>query len=201
MKILVRRQRPCRNSPGQKQICNAAAPFERRAGTLKPARPVLIPFQEPEDSIQDWFNVTGPFSLSTTRWALALQVEHTVTKKLVVLTTIALVTFGTAAPQAQARDGRNAVIAAGVIGGLAVGALLGAGASSASAAPAYGYAPANEGYASAPAYETRRVVRRYDGPDTYVDEYAPRRVYRTTRVVRTYDPPAAYEDDCPPERT
>jgi hypothetical protein len=126
-------------------------------------------------------------------------------KKLAVLTTVALISLGAAAaPQAQARDGRNAAIAAGVIGGLAAGALLGAAVSDASAAPAsvYGYAPVTEGYAvvPAPAYETTRVVRRYDVPDTYVEEYAPRRVYRTTRVVRTYDSPVAYGDDCPPER-
>jgi hypothetical protein len=75
-----------------------------------------------------------------------------------------------------------------VIGGLAAGALIGA-ATSAYAAPAYGYsyAPAY-GYGYAP---STRVVQSYGyAPEVYEEAYVPRRAYRTTRVVRSYEAPA-----------
>jgi hypothetical protein len=77
-----------------------------------------------------------------------------------------------------------------VIGGLAAGALIGAAASNAYAAPAYGY------YGPAPTpYRTTRVVRSYHyAPEVYEEVYVPPRAYRTTRVVRTYEsyPPVGY---------
>lgn len=97
-------------------------------------------------------------------------------KTIATLAAATLVMVGTlGAPQAQARDG--GAIAAGVIGGLAAGALLGAAVSNAQAEPAYGY---GYGYRQ-PAYEyapPRRVrtYEVYDGP-----------VYRSERVVRRYD--------------
>jgi len=83
------------------------------------------------------------------RWPSGRNVEHTVMRKLAVLSAVALVGLGSfSAPQAQARDGRNAgMIAAGVIGGLAAGALLGAGAN-ASAAPRGVTAYGGGGYGS-----------------------------------------------------
>ncbi|WP_204278046.1 hypothetical protein, partial [Escherichia coli] len=72
---------------------------------------------------------------------------------------------------AQARDG--GAIAAGVIGGLAAGALLGAAVSESRAAPAYGY-----GYDYVP--PPRPIYR--PAPVVRVEEYeAP--VYETRRVV------------------
>ena len=86
--------------------------------------------------------------------------------------------------QAQAFD-RGGAFAAGAIGGLAVGGLIGAAAANSYYGPGYGYgyAPAY-GYAYEPAYEpayvpTRRVVRR-----VVVDR--PVRVVRRAPVV-TYD--------------
>lgn len=91
----------------------------------------------------------------------------------------------------QARD-RGAAIAAGVIGGLAAGALVGAATSNAYAAPAYGYNYPAYGYEydepPPVVYRKRRVVRTYD-----YDEVP---VYRTRRVVRSYSyryAPAEYE--------
>ena len=122
-------------------------------------------------------------------------------KKLAVLSTVALIGIGSVAtaPDAEARPWRGhrgGAVAAGVIGGLAAGALIGAAASSAYAAPAYGYdygyapaygygygyAPVAYEYAPAPVYRTR-VVRRSYAPVAYGYDYAP--VYRTRRVVRT----------------
>ena len=119
-------------------------------------------------------------------------------KKFAVLASVALIGFGSlATTDAEARSRRSnaGAVAAGVVGGLAVGALIGA-ATNAYAAPtySYGYAPSGTYYAPAPAYRTTRVVRSYDyAPEVY-EEYVPARSYRTTRVVRTYDTyaPAAY---------
>ena len=113
-------------------------------------------------------------------------------KKIAVLSTVALIGLGSLhATQAEARDGRNArAVAAGVVGGLVAGALIGAATSNAYAAPAYGYAYApayGYDYAPAPAYRTTRVVRRHSYVPAYEYEYAPRRTYRTTRVVRSYE--------------
>ena len=104
-------------------------------------------------------------------------------KKLAVLSTAALLGLGamTASTPAEAWHWRHhhhgGAVAAGLIGGLAAGALIGAAASSAYAAPAYypayGYAPAYY-HAPAPVVVRRRVVRRV--------HYAP--VYRTRVVHR-----------------
>ncbi|HEV2603366.1 MAG TPA: hypothetical protein VGU24_06870 [Microvirga sp.] len=109
-------------------------------------------------------------------------------KKLAVLSAAALIGLGTVASttSAEAQSRRGAAVAAGVIGGLAAGALI-AGAANAYAAPrygygyGYGYAPApayGHGYAPAYGYGYAPVVQQVYVP--------PRRVYRTTRVVQTY---------------
>src|SRR4051794_39812230 len=97
-------------------------------------------------------------------------------KQLAVLSAVALIALGSVGmTQAEARDGRHGALAAGAIGGLAIGALVGSAASGAYAAPAPGYAPA---YAS-----------------TYSYDYAPAPVYRTERVVRSYAPVEEYEEE------
>lgn len=103
-------------------------------------------------------------------------------KTIATLAATALVMVGTlGAPQAQARGG--GAIAAGVIGGLAAGALLGAAISDAHAEPAYGYSygrPAPVyGYGYGDGYAPAPRVRAY-GYDAVP-------VYRTERVVRTYE--------------
>ena len=137
-------------------------------------------------------------------------------KRIAILSAAALIGVGSlAATDAEARYRRHhgGAVAAGVLGGLAASALIGAAASNAYAAPAYGYgyghgyayggyapevsygyaaptyddgyAPVDYGYAPAPVYHTTRVVRRAYAPVAY--DYAPRRVYRAPRVVRGYD--------------
>ena len=106
-------------------------------------------------------------------------------KKLAILSAAALIGLGgIASTGAEAGSRRNGgAIAAGVIGGLAAGALIGAATSNAYAAPAYGY-----GYGYAPA---TRVVQSYGyAPEVYEEAYVPRRAYRTTRVVQRYEAPA-----------
>jgi hypothetical protein len=108
-------------------------------------------------------------------------------KSLAVLSAAALLGIGTLASSAAEARGGGAV-AAGLIGGLAAGALLGAAMSQAQAAPAYGYAPPAYGYGpprayrpvrayeddAVPVYEHRRVVRRYEvGPPAYDFGYGP----------------------------
>lgn len=105
-------------------------------------------------------------------------------KKIAALTAAALIAAGAlGTTNAEARGG--GAIAAGLIGGLAAGALLGAAVSEAHQAPAYGYGYARPapvygyGYDPAPAYRPARVVRSYeyeDAPD-----------YRSERVVHAYD--------------
>ena len=76
-------------------------------------------------------------------------------KTFAVLSVAALMGFSALAPSAAEARGGGAV-AAGLIGGLAAGALLGAAVSEAHAAPAYGY--------GVPAYdELVFVARRDDG--------------------------------------
>lgn len=108
-------------------------------------------------------------------------------KKIATVTAAALVAVGAlGTPQAKARGGGGAV-AAGLIGGLAAGALLGAAVSEAHAAPAYGYgygrpAPAYGYEYDAPPpvrYRPALVVREYDYED------AP--VYRRPHPVRAYE--------------
>lgn len=97
--------------------------------------------------------------------------------KFVTLAATALVMVGTlGAPQAQARGG--GAVAAGVIGGLAAGALLGAAISDAHSAPAYGYGY-DDGY--------RRPVRSYGYAPVVEEQYVQAPVYRSRRVVQTYD--------------
>jgi hypothetical protein len=109
-------------------------------------------------------------------------------KKLAILSTAALIGVGSIAASttdAEARwrghRGGGGAVAAGVIGGLAAGALIGAAASNAYAYPSYGY-----GYGYAPAYGYAPVaygapVRAYSYEPAYGYDYAP--AYRT-RVVR-----------------
>lgn len=103
-------------------------------------------------------------------------------KTIALLSAAALIGAGTLASSgAEARGG--GAIAAGLIGGLAAGALIGA-ASQAHAAPAYGYGDREYGYAPAPVfyrpapayrayeydppvYEPQRVVIRDRGPVGY----------------------------------
>jgi hypothetical protein len=110
---------------------------------------------------------TMPASAKREGWAM---------KTFATLAATALVMAGTlGAPQAQARGG--GAVAAGVIGGLAAGALLGAAISDAHAAPAYGY---GYGYGRpVPAYGYAPVAHDYE-----VEEVP---VYRRERIVRTYD--------------
>ncbi|WP_246732931.1 hypothetical protein [Methylobacterium sp. BTF04] len=105
-------------------------------------------------------------------------------KTFAVLSAAALIGMGalTTSP-AEARGG--GALAAGLIGGLAAGALLGAVVSEAHAGPAYGYAQPDYGYApaphryvyEAPAYETRRISYERE-PVGYGYAPAPRRWHR-----------------------
>lgn len=110
-------------------------------------------------------------------------------KKLAVLSTTALIGFGSIAASTTDAEARwrghrgGGAVAAGVIGGLAAGALIGAAASNAYAYPSYGY-----GYEQVPAYGYgyapvgyRGAVRAYSYEPAYGYDYAP--AYRT-RVVR-----------------
>ena len=113
-------------------------------------------------------------------------------KTFVTLAVTALLGAGAlTSTAAQARNG--GAIAAGVIGGLAAGALLGAVVSEAHAAPnfddgygrpapVYGY-----GYEARPevTYRPARVVRSYGYDD--VPEYRPHRFVRTYEDVRSDD--------------
>jgi hypothetical protein len=113
-------------------------------------------------------------------------------KKLAILSTVALIGFGSvAATEAEAQNRRRGgAIAAGVIGGLAAGALIGA-ASNAYAAPAYSYGYSPYGYAPAYGYgyaPATRVVQSYGYAPAYQEVYVPRRTVRSTRVVRRAAP-------------
>lgn len=113
-------------------------------------------------------------------------------KKFAALALTAVVSAGALIPaDAEAQSRRGAAVAAGLIGGLAAGAIIGSAVSGAHAAPVYGYRSHGyvPGYRPAyvhdepdyvPRYRTRRIVREYDY------EYAPVRSYRVQRVVRTY---------------
>ena len=97
-------------------------------------------------------------------------------KRFALLSAAALIGAGTlASSTAEARGG--GAVAAGIIGGLAAGALIGA-ATQAHAAPAYGYGYGGYDYAPAPV-----VVRPAPAYHVYEEE-AP--VYETRRTV-TYE--------------
>jgi hypothetical protein len=102
--------------------------------------------------------------------------------RIALLSAAALIGVGTlASSDAEARGG--GAIAAGLIGGLAAGALIGA-ATQAHAAPAYGYGYADYGYAPAPVPVRPTPVYRayeYDEP-----AYATRRVVTYERVPLGY---------------
>jgi hypothetical protein len=118
-------------------------------------------------------------------------------RKLATFATAAALAAGslTFSNQAHAWD-RGGAVAAGAIGGLAAGALIGAavagpgywGGPAYAYAPAYNYEPAYA-YDAAPVVRTRRVVRTTYAPrrivrDRAVYAYAPR--YAPRRVIRTY---------------
>ena len=107
-------------------------------------------------------------------------------KRIALLSAAALIGAGSlASTHAEARGG--GALAAGLIGGLAAGALIGA-ATQAHAAPAYGYGYgyADEGYAPAPV-----VVRRAPAYRVYEEDgpvYATRRTVTYERVPVGYGP-------------
>lgn len=121
-------------------------------------------------------------------------------KTLAVLSAAALIGMGALTSSAAEARGGGAV-AAGLIGGLAAGALLGAAISDAQAAPGYGYtapyrddAPVAHRYiVEEPAYETRRVVSYDRVPVGYGP--APRRWRRDCDRPYGYD--RHREDDRP----
>jgi hypothetical protein len=105
-------------------------------------------------------------------------------KRFALLSAAALIGAGTlASSTAEARGG--GAVAAGIIGGLAAGALIGA-ATQAHAAPAYGYSYGGYGYGYAPV-----VVRPAPAYRVY-EEDAP--VYATRRTVTYERVPIGYYD-------
>ncbi len=85
-------------------------------------------------------------------------------KRLAALSAAALIGLGALNPSAAEARGRGGAVAAGVIGGLAAGALLGSALSEARAAPAYGYGdpdgyrPVARGYVEEPVYASPRYA-------------------------------------------
>jgi hypothetical protein len=107
-------------------------------------------------------------------------------KRFALLSAAALIGAGTLASSAAEARGGGA-IAAGIIGGLAAGALIGA-ATQAHAAPAYGYSYPDYGYSYAPAPV---VVRGAPAYHVYEDDgpvYATRRTVTYERVPVGYRP-------------
>ncbi|MBE7200599.1 MAG: hypothetical protein INR70_22735 [Parafilimonas terrae] len=107
-------------------------------------------------------------------------------KRFALLSAAALIGAGTlASSTAEARGG--GAVAAGIIGGLAAGALIGA-ATQAHAAPAYGYSYGGYGYGYAPV-----VVRPAPAYRVYEEDapvYATRRTVTYERVpIGSYDRP------------
>lgn len=107
-------------------------------------------------------------------------------KRFALLSAAALIGAGTLASSAAEARGGGA-IAAGIIGGLAAGALIGA-ATQAHAAPAYGYDYGYGGYGYAPA----PVVVRPAPPYHVYEEDGP--VYATRRTVTYERVPVGYYD-------
>lgn len=115
-------------------------------------------------------------------------------RRIATLTAAALIGVGALATTgAEARGG--GALAAGLIGGIAAGVLLGAAASQAQAAPAYGYAP--PAYGPAPSYGAPVVYRRAP-VRTYVEEDVP--VYRPRHVRHRDDWRRDVGPDCEDER-
>lgn len=113
-------------------------------------------------------------------------------KKLAVFSAAALIGVGSfAATDAQAQFRRHGgAVAAGVIGGLAAGALIGAAASNVYAAPAYGYGYGPVGYGYAPVtygYGGYAPVEYGYSDDGYGYDEAP---VATTVVAPSYAPVA-----------
>jgi hypothetical protein len=109
--------------------------------------------------------------------------------RFALLSAAALIGAGTlASTQAEARGG--GAIAAGIIGGLAAGALIGA-ATQAHAAPGYGYA--GYGYAPAPVVVRRAPAYRIYEEDGLV--YATRRTVTYERVPVGYGPARHWHGD------
>jgi hypothetical protein len=98
-------------------------------------------------------------------------------KPIVLAAVAALAGVAVSSAPSQARDGRNAAAAAGVVGGIAAGAAIaGAASQPRYVEPGYGY--------YAPVRERRVIVDEDDGQDCYVRT---RRVYvnGVMRVRRT----------------
>lgn len=121
-------------------------------------------------------------------------------KTFAAMSAAALLGLGVLTSSAAEARGGGGALAAGIIGGLAAGALLGAAVSDAHAAPAYGYArPYDDGpvvyhrpYAE-PVYETRRVVRYEAVPEGYDEAPRPRRWHRDCDRPGGYGRPVAYD--------
>ncbi|MEL6063708.1 MULTISPECIES: hypothetical protein [unclassified Methylobacterium] len=105
-------------------------------------------------------------------------------KRFALLSAAALIGAGTLA--SSAAEARGGAIAAGIIGGLAAGALIGA-ATQAHAAPAYGYDYGYGGYGYAPAPVVVRPAPAYRVYEEDVPVYATRRTVTYERVPVGYD--------------
>ncbi|WP_267355358.1 MULTISPECIES: hypothetical protein [unclassified Methylobacterium] len=105
-------------------------------------------------------------------------------KRFALLSAAALIGVGTLASSAAEARGGGA-IAAGIIGGLAAGALIGA-ATQAHAAPAYGY-DGGYGYGYAPAPVVVRPAPAYRVYEEDAPVYATRRTVTYERVPVGYD--------------
>ncbi|KOX51627.1 MULTISPECIES: hypothetical protein [Methylobacterium] len=111
--------------------------------------------------------------------------------RIALLSAAALIGAGSlASTTAEARGG--GAIAAGIIGGLAAGALIGA-ATQAHAAPGYGYGYADYGYAPAPVAVRPAPVYRVYEEDAPV--YATRRTVTYERVPVGYGPARHWHGD------
>ncbi|MCJ2088307.1 hypothetical protein MKK88_20295 [Methylobacterium sp. E-005] len=106
-------------------------------------------------------------------------------KRFALLSAAALIGAGTLASSAAEARGGGA-LAAGIIGGLAAGALIGA-ATQAHAAPAYGYEGGYGGYGYAPAPVVVRPAPAYRVYEEDAPVYATRRTVTYERVPVGYD--------------
>ncbi len=120
-------------------------------------------------------------------------------KTFAAMSAAALIGLGVLTSSAAEARGGGGAVAAGLIGGLAAGALLGAALSESHAAPAYGYArPDEDGPVvyrerdAAPGYGPRRVVR-YESTEEYDEPRPPRRWRRDCDRPDGYGRPVAYD--------